>query len=75
MTRVADTTRDFTDAELDAVSARQRRLLTTFVNEHCTYEHLAKTFDLPLGTVKSQISRARRKIARLREGRAPDRTR
>ncbi|WP_407165094.1 RNA polymerase sigma factor [Bradyrhizobium sp. ORS 111] len=67
MTKPADSTDDFTEAELDAVPAQQRSLLTTFLNERCSYEHLAHTFNLPIGTVKSRISRARQKIARLRE--------
>jgi DNA-directed RNA polymerase specialized sigma24 family protein len=70
MTKLDDTTTDFTDAELEALTAEQRNLLTTFVSEHCSYNRLADTFNCPVGTVKSRISRACKKIARLREQRA-----
>lgn len=62
---------DFTDAELYAVPVAQRDLLRTFAGENCSYEHLARVFDLPIGTVKSRISRARQKITRLRERNQP----
>lgn len=66
MTDQANATEDFTITELNQVPANQRTLLAKLASEHCSYKHLADTFNIPVGTVKSRISRARRKIARLR---------
>ena len=65
-----DRTRDFNSADLDSLPDKQRGLLIALVNEQCSYEHLARKFDLPIGTVKSRISRARLRIARLRGNQA-----
>jgi RNA polymerase sigma-70 factor (ECF subfamily) len=70
MSKAADRTTDFNDADLSALPDSQRRLLSAFVTEQCSYRHLAQIFTLPIGTVKSRISRARQKIARLREQQA-----
>ncbi len=70
MSKAADRTTDFNDADLKTLSDPQRCLLSAFVNEQCSYRHLAHTFRLPIGTVKSRISRARQKISRLRQQQA-----
>ena len=66
MVKPADRNTRFNDADLSVLSDRQRSLLVALANEHCSYGHLAQTFNLPVGTVKSRISRARQKIAQLR---------
>ena len=66
MSKSADRTTDFTDADLEALPDPQRSLLSSLMNEKCSYKHLAVTHSMPIGTVKSRISRARKKIAQLR---------
>jgi RNA polymerase sigma-70 factor (ECF subfamily) len=67
MSKIANRTTHLTDADLRALPDPQRRLLSALVKEQCSYRHLADIYSLPIGTVKSRISRARQKIARLRE--------
>jgi DNA-directed RNA polymerase specialized sigma24 family protein len=67
MSKVPNRTTDLTDTDLKALPDPQCSLLSALVNEQCSYKHLADTYSLPIGTVKSRIRRARQKIARLRE--------
>lgn len=43
-----------------------RALLESATNDGMSYDAIAKLFDIPLGTVKSRINRARTQILKLR---------
>ncbi|MEP6757040.1 MAG: sigma-70 family RNA polymerase sigma factor [Chthonomonadales bacterium] len=52
----------------DAVASlppTQRPLVTLFHHEHRSYEEIANTLNLPIGTVKSRLNRARRALLEL----------
>ena len=56
------------EAFLDQLSEGQRQLVTA----EGSYQELAARFNLPLGTVRSRLHRARARITQLREGRSDD---
>lgn len=71
---IRDTTSEFTDAELGALSIIVRNILTAATCNGHSYQDVAAQFQIPVGTVKSRINRAREKIAAMRAAaRADDR--
>ncbi|MBI2316843.1 MAG: RNA polymerase sigma factor [Betaproteobacteria bacterium] len=54
---------------LQAVSAEQREVLLLVAIEQMTYEEVARTLSIPLGTVMSRLSRAREHLRRLTQSR------
>ena len=69
----ADLARDLERA-LAELRPDYRRLIVLRYQEDQAYEEIAETLDLPLGTVKSHLHRARQELARLmtKAGWAPD---
>ena len=61
------TIRDFTDAELEKLHINQRNALTAHVCNNVPYADIATAFNIPIGTVRSRINRARAKIERMRQ--------
>jgi DNA-directed RNA polymerase specialized sigma24 family protein len=59
--------REFTDAELAALSQPQRAALVTHVSDGLCYSDVAYQLGIPIGTVRSRIHRARAKITAARE--------
>ncbi|MFC4933069.1 RNA polymerase sigma factor [Massilia sp. GCM10023247] len=57
-------------AALDLLPAEQREILLLVALEGMTYDQVAGTLGLPLGTVMSRLSRGREKLRALMEGRA-----
>lgn len=53
-------------AALDALPAPQRDVLMLFVWEELSYEEIAETLGLALGTVRSRLSRARAQLRAIR---------
>jgi RNA polymerase sigma-70 factor (ECF subfamily) len=53
---------------LASLSPQERDLLILHACLDLTYDELAETFALPLGTVRSRLHRARAKVRRLLEG-------
>ncbi|WP_340522356.1 RNA polymerase sigma factor [Cupriavidus necator] len=56
-------------AALQRLPAEQRELLVLIALEDMSYEELARTLDIPLGTVMSRLSRARARLRAIMEGR------
>ncbi|MEK7407745.1 MAG: sigma-70 family RNA polymerase sigma factor [Acidobacteriota bacterium] len=50
-------------AELARLPEKYRQVLTLFYMEEKSYEEVARLLDLPMGTVKSHIHRARKQLA------------
>jgi RNA polymerase sigma-70 factor, ECF subfamily len=50
-------------AAVDRLSAKYRLVIALFYQEGLSYEEIAELLALPLGTVKSHLSRARRALA------------
>lgn len=67
----AKTIKTFTEAELSTLSITWRNILTAHHGNGQSYLDIAKDNNIPIGTVKSRINRARAKIAKLRERAAP----
>jgi RNA polymerase sigma-70 factor (ECF subfamily) len=69
----ADLARDL-DRALAQLRPEYRRLIVLRYQEDQAYDEIAETLDLPLGTVKSHLHRARQELARLmtKAGWAPD---
>lgn len=55
---------------LQALPAEQREILLLVALEEMTYEEVAATLRIPLGTVMSRLSRARERLRALMEGKA-----
>lgn len=53
------------DAALDMLEADSRAILMLVVVEERTYQQVAEMLDIPIGTVMSRLSRARRKLSGL----------
>ncbi len=53
------------ESYLERLSPRYRRLIVMRFFEEYSYEEIAEKLDLPLGTVKTQIHRAREQMCRL----------
>ncbi len=68
-----DLARDL-DRAVAQLRPEYRRLIVLRYQEDQAYEEIAETLDLPLGTVKSHLHRARQELARLmtKAGWAPD---
>jgi len=56
--------RDALQAGLDALDEEQRRIIVLRDIEDLSYEEIAQILDLPKGTVKSRLHRARNELAR-----------
>ncbi len=59
---VAESVAGLLEAALDALPWRDRETLMLFALEELTYSEIARVLDIPIGTVGSRISRARRRI-------------
>jgi len=57
------------ESALRQLAAEQREILLLVVLEEMTYEEVAATLGIPLGTVMSRLSRARERLRTLVEGR------
>ena len=57
------------ESALRQLAAEQREILLLVVLEEMTYEEVAATLSIPLGTVMSRLSRARERLRTLVEGR------
>lgn len=57
-------------AALNALPEEQREILLLVALEEMTYEEVAATLRLPIGTVMSRLSRARQKLHACMEGRS-----
>lgn len=57
------------ESALRLLAAEQREILLLVVLEEMTYEEVAATLGIPLGTVMSRLSRARERLRTLVEGR------
>ena len=51
-------------AAVECLSAKYRLVIALFYQEELSYEEIAELLALPLGTVKSHLSRARRALAK-----------
>lgn len=58
------------ESALRTLPAEQREILLLVALEEMTYEEVAATLDLPIGTVMSRLSRARQKLRAQMEGRS-----
>lgn len=61
------TIRTYTDAELDKLPINQRNVLTAHCSNNLRYVDIAASMNIPVGTVRSRINRARAKIERMRQ--------
>ncbi|HTH45600.1 MAG TPA: sigma-70 family RNA polymerase sigma factor [Oxalicibacterium sp.] len=59
------------ESALRMLPAEQREVLLLVALEEMTYEEVAATLQLPLGTVMSRLARARQKLRAHMEGQAP----
>ena len=57
------------ESALQMLAVEQREILLLVVLEEMTYEEVAATLNIPLGTVMSRLSRARERMRALVEGR------
>ncbi|ASU39078.1 RNA polymerase subunit sigma-24 [Herbaspirillum sp. meg3] len=57
------------ESALRMLAAEQREILLLVVLEEMTYEEVAVTLNIPIGTVMSRLSRARERLRTLVEGR------
>lgn len=57
------------ESALSLLPAEQREILLLIALEEMTYEEVALTLRIPIGTVMSRLSRAREKLRALMEGR------
>jgi DNA-directed RNA polymerase specialized sigma24 family protein len=64
--RVHDPIREVTEQELEGLPRDQRAALAAHVLGKMNYEAAAAYLQIPIGTVKSRINRARSKIIRMR---------
>lgn len=55
---------DAVNNALNAMPAELRQVLTAVVIDGCSYKEAADLFDVPIGTVMSRVSRARRFVER-----------
>ena len=56
------------DRAMQALPVEQREVLLLVALEDLSYEEVAKTLDIPLGTVMSRLSRARERLRSLTNG-------
>lgn len=56
-----------TDAELDELPIVQRNVFVAYVHNGASYEAISEYFGIPVGTVRSRLHRARKKIAGIRD--------
>lgn len=57
------------ESALQLLAVEQREILLLVVLEEMTYEEVAATLNIPMGTVMSRLSRARERLRALVEGR------
>jgi len=55
---------DHIELHLERLPARHREIMEMRLLDHLSYEQIGETLDIPLGTVKSRIARARRCLTR-----------
>lgn len=58
------------ESALQQLPAQQREVLLLVALEEMTYEEVAASLDIPVGTVMSRLSRGREKLRALMEGRS-----
>jgi DNA-directed RNA polymerase specialized sigma24 family protein len=63
-------TRDVTETEYAILPLRYALLLSDHLRDNKPYAEIAVGHNLPIGTVRSRINRARARIAKVREGAA-----
>jgi sigma-70-like protein len=56
---------------MDYLSEEQRRILVLVTLESMSYDKVANILDLPVGTVRSRLSRAREELRQMLDGGAP----
>jgi RNA polymerase sigma factor (sigma-70 family) len=59
------------ESALNKLPAEQREVLLLIALEELSYEEVAATLRIPLGTVMSRLSRARERLRALMDGRVP----
>ena len=57
--------RDHVWASVAELKAKYRTVITLFYRQQLSYQEIAETLSLPLGTVKAHLSRARRALAKI----------
>jgi len=53
------------EQELQQLSEAERAVLVLYHQEECSYEHIALTLKLPLGTVRTHLHRGRERLGKL----------
>jgi len=62
---ISSDVRDRVWAAVAELGAKYRTVITLFYRQQLSYQEIAETLSLPLGTVKAHLSRARRALAKI----------